>query len=219
VQIYAGRHPKSASYNTRKPDRDVIRLRQNADRLRITGRDDEADEMESKAAIAEERAEQQWRTKVGHLVVKGTWAGGKSRLEQMIERQRKALNSLEEVHTEKIALLEKTHALARRNLRFTLEAERKKVVLYCRRAALQRMTRNVKEDHENHQRIMAHKSDGMQNVSKNMIRDSDDSSDGSLDAAALDWSAPKQAGLDNSDAIMAFDKIQTGEVSSWRCAS
>ncbi|CAN0417907.1 unnamed protein product, partial [Ectocarpus sp. 12 AP-2014] len=37
------RHNKSASYNTRKPTKDVIRLRQNGQRLRASGRLAEAD--------------------------------------------------------------------------------------------------------------------------------------------------------------------------------
>ncbi|CAM9793896.1 unnamed protein product, partial [Phaeothamnion confervicola] len=43
---YLCRHNKTASYNTRKPTRDVIRLRQNAERLRATGRIEEAEEFE-----------------------------------------------------------------------------------------------------------------------------------------------------------------------------
>jgi hypothetical protein len=37
------RHNKTASYSTRKPRRDVIRMRQNAQRLRATGRHEEAE--------------------------------------------------------------------------------------------------------------------------------------------------------------------------------
>lgn len=40
----------------------------------------------------------------------------------------------------------KQQDIQRRNLKSTFEAERKKVVMYCRRAALKRMTRDVKGD-------------------------------------------------------------------------
>ncbi|CAM9213531.1 unnamed protein product, partial [Phaeothamnion confervicola] len=228
------RHNKSASYNTRKPTKDVIRLRQNAERLRTTGRMEEAEEFERQASAMEQAAEERWRKKIEQSIVSSAWAGGKSRLEQMIEKQQKAMASLEETHTEKMALLKKQHDIHRRNLRSTLEAERKKVIVYCRRAALKRMTRDIKEDAEERDRVMKGHSDGLQNISKNIAADSDDSDededevDDELDGDGygggsggnanrrrdprVDWSAPQMAGLDNSKAIVGYDNLKSGEV-------
>jgi hypothetical protein len=45
------------SYNTRKPTRDVISLRQNAERLRATGRVEEAEEFDKQAQIIDDKAD------------------------------------------------------------------------------------------------------------------------------------------------------------------
>jgi hypothetical protein len=62
-----------------------------------------------------------------HITVSSAWAGGKSRLEQMVERQQNTVATLEESHIEKSALTKKNHEILRRNLLFTLGAEKKKV--------------------------------------------------------------------------------------------
>eukprot|EP00953_Heterococcus_sp_UTEX-ZZ885_P018850 10527-Heterococcus_DN1.PRE.1 len=128
---YLCRHNKSASYNTRKPTKDVIRLRQNAQRLRSSGRQEEAEEMENKAADIERSAETRWRERVESAIVSSAWAGGKSRLEQMVERQQNTVATLEESHIEKSALTKKNHEILRRNLLFTLGAEKKKCSTLC----------------------------------------------------------------------------------------
>ena len=46
---------------------------------------------------------------------------------QMVERQQNVVAALEETHVEKGALAKKNHEILRRNLLFTLDAERKKV--------------------------------------------------------------------------------------------
>ncbi|CAM9509458.1 unnamed protein product, partial [Choristocarpus tenellus] len=61
---------------------------------------------------------------------------------------------------------------------------------YCRRAALKRMTRDIKEDADEAARTMAHKSDGMNNVSSNMLGSSDESS--SDDSSNSDGSKRKK---------------------------
>lgn len=57
------------------------------------------------------------------------------------------------------------------------------------------------------------KSDGMQNVSKNMNDDTDgDSSNESSEDEPPNWQAPQAAGLTNSMAIANFEDIQTGQI-------
>jgi hypothetical protein len=83
--------------------------------------------METRAADAERAAEARWRARVEAAIVSSAWAGGKSRLEQLVERQQGVVAALEEAHGEKIALARANHGILRRNLRATLHAERRKV--------------------------------------------------------------------------------------------
>jgi hypothetical protein len=66
-------------------------------------------------------------TIIHYTTVSSAWAGGKSRLEQMVERQQNTVATLEESHIEKSALTKNNHEILRRNLLFTLGAEKKKV--------------------------------------------------------------------------------------------
>ncbi|CAN0194942.1 unnamed protein product, partial [Scytosiphon promiscuus] len=231
-KTYLCRHNKTASYNTRKPTREVIRLRQNAERLRATGRVEEAEEFEIQAQVLDDACDKQWRTRVEQSIVSSAWSGGKSRLEQLVEKQQHTVKSLEDTHDAKFELLVKQHDIQRRNLKSTFEAERKKVAMYCRRAALKRMTRDIKEDADEERRTMANKSDGMDNVflgndrqenggQARMLSSSDD--DSSLDSAARkkkrdlkqaasDWVAPTYTGVNNSEAIVQYDDLKTGKI-------
>ncbi|CAM9854759.1 unnamed protein product [Ascophyllum nodosum] len=231
-RTYLCRHNKTASYNTRKPTREVIRLRQNAERLRATGRLEEAEEFEIKAQDLDQACDKQWRTRVEQSIVSSAWSGGKSRLEQLVEKQQHTMKSLEDTHEAKFELLVKQQDIQRRNLKSTFEAERKKVVMYCRRAALKRMTRDIKEDADEQRRTMSKKSDGMDNVflgKDGRERDThrasaaSSSDDSSLDSAARrkkqelkkaasDWVAPTSTGVDNSEAIVQYDDLKTGKI-------
>ncbi|CAM9472639.1 unnamed protein product [Ectocarpus sp. 8 AP-2014] len=130
-KTYLCRHNKTASYNTRKPTREVIRLRQNAERLRATGRVEEAEEFETQAQDLDDACDKQWRTRVEQSIVPVSiaWSGGKSRLEQLVEKQQHTVKSLEETHEAKYELLVKQQDIQRRNLKSTFEAERKKVAM------------------------------------------------------------------------------------------
>ncbi|CAM9686326.1 unnamed protein product, partial [Hapterophycus canaliculatus] len=159
------------------------------------------------------------------------WSGGKSRLEQLVEKQQHTVKSLEDTHEAKYELLVKQHDIQRRNLKSTFEAERKKVAMYCRRAALKRMTRDIKEDADEERRTMGNKSDGMDNVFLGNDRQEKDQAQGgsssdddsSLDSAArkkkkdlkqaaADWVAPTLTGVNNSEAIVQYDDLKTGKI-------
>ncbi|CAM9999921.1 unnamed protein product [Choristocarpus tenellus] len=90
-------------------------------------------------------------------ILSSAWSGGKSRLEQMVERQQKTLQSLLITHSERLALLKQHHKLQRRNLQSTLAAERKKVIVYCRREALRRITIDVAERLKERKNMAKHK--------------------------------------------------------------
>ncbi|CAM9142602.1 unnamed protein product, partial [Phaeothamnion confervicola] len=234
VDEYMCRHNKSASYNTRKPTKDVIRLRQNAQRLRSSGREEEAEEMEARAVHLEAAAEEAWRAAVEVTVISSAWAGGKSRLEQLVEQQHRTAAMLEETHSEKLALLKQQQAIDRRNLLSTLAAERKKVIVYCRREALRRSVVDVVERHKERRHLSMHKSDGLKNVSQNMF--GADGPDGRGDGGGTNgkggpggggpsgggggsaaggtdssgWQAPQRAGLNNSSSIAGYDALKSG---------
>ncbi|CAM9329738.1 unnamed protein product [Pylaiella littoralis] len=219
-KTYLCRHNKTASYNTRKPTREVIRLRQNAERLRATGRVEEAEEFEIQAQGLDDACDKQWRTRVEQSIVSSAWSGGKSRLEQLVEKQQHTVKSLEETHDAKYELLVKQQDIQRRNLKSTFEAERKKVAMYCRRA---RMTRDIKEDADEERRTMANKSDGMDNIYLGNDSASSSDDDSSLDsvarkkkqelkAAAANWVAPTSTGVTNSEAIVQYDDLKSGKI-------
>ncbi|CAM9234084.1 unnamed protein product, partial [Ascophyllum nodosum] len=208
------RHNKSASYNTRRPTKDVIRLRQNGQRLRASGRLQEADDVDNRVAAIESRAEDWWRKTVEESVLSSAWCGGKSRLEQMVERQQATLQALTITHTERMARLKQQYSLQRRNLQSTLAAERKKVILYCRREAIERRTKDIAEGAKEARNMNKHKSDGMQNVSKNMFNDDEENSSSldSDDDRLEGWKPPAASGMDNSKALSTFEDISSGNV-------
>eukprot|EP00752_Nemacystus_decipiens_P004539 g4143.t1 len=209
---------------------------QNAERLRATGRVEEAEEFEIQAQNLDDACDKQWRTRVEQSIVSSAWSGGKSRLEQLVEKQQHTAKSLEETHEAKYELLVKQQDIQRRNLKSTFEAERKKVAMYCRRAALKRMTRDIKEDADEERRINAKKSDGMDNVFLGNARqgrarqaktndciESSSDDDSSLDSgarrkkeelkkAAASWVAPTSTGVNNSEAIVNYDDLKTGKI-------
>ncbi|CAM9702387.1 unnamed protein product, partial [Sphacelaria rigidula] len=214
TDAYKCRHNRSASYNTRKPTKDVIRLRQNGQRLRASGRLQEADEVDNMAAAIEARAEDHWRKRVEESILSSAWCGGKSRLEQTVERQQKTVEALLVTHQEKMALLKQQGILQTRNLQSTLAAERKKVILYCRREAIKRRTKDIIAAAKEARRMAKNKSNGMGNVSKNMFKDDDDS-ESELDSGdeRLDgWKPPTASGVDNSKALSSYDDIASGNI-------
>eukprot|EP00903_Cladosiphon_okamuranus_P007130 g6927.t1 len=200
-------HNKSASYNTRKPTKD-------GQRLRASGRLAEADEVDNMAVALEKKAEDEWRKTVEESILASAWCGGKSRLEQMVERQQATMRALLSSHTEKLARLKQQDRLERRNLLSTLAAERKKVILYCRREAIKRRTKDIAASAKEARKMNANKSDGMQNVSKNMFKDSDDSDSeiGSDDERLEGWKPPTASGVDNSKALSSYEDIASGNV-------
>ncbi|CAN0417932.1 unnamed protein product, partial [Ectocarpus sp. 12 AP-2014] len=132
----------------------------------------------------------------------------------MVERQQATLRALMSTHTEKLARLKQQDRLERRNLVSTLAAERKKVILYCRREATKRRTKDIAAGAKEARKMNAHKSDGMQNVSKNMFKDSDDSQSDidSEDDRLEGWKAPTACGVDNSKALSSYEDIASGNV-------
>ncbi|CAN0437419.1 unnamed protein product, partial [Laminaria digitata] len=90
-------------------------------------------------------------------ILSSSWYGGKSRLEQMVERQQVALQALTSTHEERKARLEQQNSLARRNLLLVLAAERKKVLLFCRREAVKRRTQDPPVGAKQARRMKAHK--------------------------------------------------------------
>ena len=68
--------------------------------------------------------------------------------------------------------------------------------MQCRKQAMLRMRKDYTEEQreEEKQRKLQEESDGLKNVSKNLLGDSFDD----IDRAAIDWVPPVSFGLDNS---------------------
>ena len=87
---YLSRQNRSASFNTRRPRVEVMRLRENAARLRDLGRVDEANEFAVRAAKMDEEDEHKWREQT----IESCSRAGRSLLQRQLWTQaRRALSA------------------------------------------------------------------------------------------------------------------------------
>ena len=80
---YLCRHNKTASYNTRKPSKDVVTYRRNARRLRKGGRPEEAAIWEKKAADLDFKEQEEWRNRVSTSIIKAPWGANDAVVDQV----------------------------------------------------------------------------------------------------------------------------------------
>ncbi|KAG5182125.1 hypothetical protein JKP88DRAFT_245805 [Tribonema minus] len=125
---YLCTHNKTASYNTRRPKKDVIHYRRNASRLKHGGRLEEAKAWEEKAAELDARHLEQWREHVARSLAASAWGGSSSALDHLGERHQHELEQLEVGQSNRWRLMTMHHAVLRRNLGNTMAVEVKKVV-------------------------------------------------------------------------------------------
>ena len=120
---HLSRKNKCASFNTRRPTREVVKLRQNAARLARLGREAEANEMSVRAAALDERAEQAWRGGVIYSAM-GT---DRSRLQMQLRRQEVEVHAIEEEYASRMHRMQREHKRRRFNQKRTQMAEKVKV--------------------------------------------------------------------------------------------
>jgi hypothetical protein len=91
---------------------------------------------------------------------------------------------------------DKQHQMRRRNFQNTVLAEARKVRMQCRKQAMLRSRVNYEEEAREEKRAaqLSYKSDGLKNVSKNLLG----MEFTEQERAAVDWAPPTAFGMDNS---------------------
>jgi len=190
------RHNKTASYNTRRPSKTVVQYRRNGKRLRHSGRPEEGLIWDEKAKEIDEKQQEEWRNRIALSIVHSPWGANEAVIDQITESHKKELAILRKTHQVKRDMHEKRHVMRRRNFRNTILAEERKVRTQCRKAALIRSKVQYSDEQKEikRQEEISYKSDGLKNVSKNLLGlEFDDD-----ERKAVDWVAPTSFGLDNS---------------------
>ena len=83
AKTYLCRHNKTASYNTRKPSKDLVTYRRNAKRLRQGGRPEEAAIWEKKADDLDYKEQEAWRDRVSTSIVQAPWGANDAVVDQV----------------------------------------------------------------------------------------------------------------------------------------
>lgn len=193
---YTCRHNKTASYNTRRPTHTVIQYRRNAKRLKQAGRPEEAAAWDEKAKELDEKEQEKWRGRVAESIVSSPWGANEAAVDQITELHKRELAVLHKTHAVKQDMHEKKQAMRRKNFRNTILAEERKVRMQCRKQALLRVRRDYDSEQREARRrqMLEGHSDGLQNVSKNLLGQNFDDDE----KKQVDWVAPTSFGLDNS---------------------
>ncbi|CBJ34021.1 hypothetical protein Esi_0871_0001 [Ectocarpus siliculosus] len=135
---YLCHHNKTASFNTRRPKKEVIHFRKNAKRLRHGGRLDESAAWEEKAAELDANHLDSWREEVAASLTASAWGGSSSALDQLATEHQREISRMETAQANGWTLMLMRHQTARRNCHNVIMVERKKDV--------EGMLRNVIED-------------------------------------------------------------------------
>lgn len=214
LTVYTCRHNKTASYNTRRPSHTVVQYRRNAKRLRAAGRPEEGAAWDEKAKELDEVEQEKWRKRVADSIVSSPWGANEAAVDQVTELHKRELAVLRKTHAVKRDMHEKKQAMRRKNFRNTILAEERKVRMQCRKQALLRVRKDYdKEQREakRQQQLSGH-SDGLQNISKNLLGQQFDDDE----KKAVDWVPPTSFGLDNSvrliDAVNEIDPMARAQL-------
>eukprot|EP00981_Chlorochromonas_danica_P008401 scaffold2187_cov182-Ochromonas_danica.AAC.2 len=216
IAPYMCRHNKTASYNTRRPTHTVVIYRRNAKRLRAAGRPEEAQTWDEKAKELDEAEQERWRTRVARSIVSSPWGANEAAVDQITESHKRELAVLRKTHDVKRDMHEKKQAMRRKNFMNTMLAEQRKVRMQCRKQALLRIRRDYNKEklEEDRQRQLVGHSDGLSNISKNLLGMQFDEDE----KKQVDWVAPTTFGLDNSvrliDAVKEIDRNAVATIES-----
>ncbi|CAB1109451.1 unnamed protein product [Ectocarpus sp. CCAP 1310/34] len=135
---YLCHHNKTASFNTRRPKKEVIHFRKNAKRLRHGGRLDESAAWEEKAAELDANHLDSWREEVAASLTASAWGGSSSALDQLATQHQREISRMETAQANGWTLMLMRHQTARRNCHNVIMVERKKASKGKRSAAFVR---------------------------------------------------------------------------------
>jgi hypothetical protein len=128
--------------------------------------------------------------------VASPWGANEAVVDQITELHKRELGTLHKTHTVKRDMHDKQHQMRRRNFQNTVLAEARKVRMQCRKQAMLRSRVNYEEEAREEKRAaqLSYKSDGLKNVSKNLLG----MEFTEQERAAVDWAPPTAFGMDNS---------------------
>eukprot|EP01041_Mallomonas_annulata_P011296 gene11296-23636_t len=125
-QPYLCRHNKTASYNTRKPSKEVVQYRRNAQRLKQGGKPEEALLWQEKAIVLDQSEQEAWRNRVATGIVISPWGANEAVVDQMADTHRVELQALRKNQIIKRNTVMKIHETKRRNFENLITAERRR---------------------------------------------------------------------------------------------
>ena len=83
------KHNKTASYNVRKPIKDVLNFRQNSKRLKKGGRIEDSQMWEEKANDIDYKEAEKFRTRVAKSIITSPWGANEAQIDKLIEKHKK----------------------------------------------------------------------------------------------------------------------------------
>eukprot|EP00968_Pinguiococcus_pyrenoidosus_P009244 scaffold726_cov262-Pinguiococcus_pyrenoidosus.AAC.27 len=227
TKSYLCRHNRTASYNTRRPTKEVVQFKRNAKRLKRGGRTEESKGWEEKAQELDMENYEKWRLHVAESVVASPWMGGASALQQLTKKHELEHSNLQTTCDLKWRFMERNHDRVRRNLKNSLQAEERKLGIQCRKQAILRYKRDFAKEAKEKKKAKKYNSDGLQNISGTLLqamKQDSDSEDSGIDYARVgknadnytgetDWKPPDAAGLDNSISLVEAAQRVAGQAS------
>ena len=146
VQAYLCRHNKTASYNTRRPNKVVVQYRRNGKRLRQAGRIDEGQAWEEKAKEIDDVEQEAWRKRISDSIIASPWGANEAIVDKMTENHKKEIKILKQTQHVKRQVIIAAHTTRRRNFLNNVQAEIRKVKTHCRKQAQARTRKTIEDD-------------------------------------------------------------------------
>lgn len=148
VQAYLCRHNKTASYNTRRPNKVVVQYRRNGKRLRQAGRIEEGQAWEEKAKEIDDVEQEAWRKRISDSIIASPWGANEAIVDKMTENHKKEIKILQQTQHVKRQVIIGAHTTRRRNFLNNVQAEIRKVKTHCRKQAQARTRKTIEDDQE-----------------------------------------------------------------------
>ncbi|CAN0026522.1 unnamed protein product, partial [Scytosiphon promiscuus] len=172
---YLCHHNKTASFNTRRPKKEVIHFRKNAKRLRHGGRLDESAAWEEKAAELDADHLDKWREEVAASLTASAWGGSSSALDQLASQHQREITRMETAQANEWTLMLLRHRTARRNSHNAIMVEQKKLRNACKKNAEERHRREMVGDPDPTDGTQGPRGDPDEEDISGMLRDAIDS--------------------------------------------
>lgn len=148
VNKYLCRHNESSSYNTRKPHPQVVLYKKSSKRLKKGGRSEDAVELENMAIELDQQHQEEWRRRVTESVVASPWGANISKMDRMIENNKRQLKIMEEAHACKRKANEVLAQRSRWALQNNMNSEKNRLRNKCRKLYEKFLVERTKKENE-----------------------------------------------------------------------